>query len=156
MIIVGDGGHATVVRELHAALPVQYSDAWIFIAVGNNADRKREAREFTNPMFATLVHPSATISPSAEIGVGSVVMAGAVIQAAARLGQHCIVNTGATIDHHCELGDYVHIAPGAHLCGRVTVGDGTLVGVGVGIAPMAVIPPWSLIKARRLETCPTK
>ena len=52
------------------------------------------------------------------------------------------------------LEHFVHIAPGAHLCGHVKVGEGTLVGVGVGIAPMAVIPPWSLVKAARLDIEP--
>lgn len=80
--------------------------------------------------FATAIHPSAIVSPSAKIGEGSVVMAGAVINADAVIGKHCIVNTGATIDHDVVLGDYVHVAPGVNISGATHVGEGTWVGVG--------------------------
>lgn len=80
--------------------------------------------------FATAVHPSAIISPTAKIGEGTVVMAGAVINADAVIGKHCIVNTGATVDHDCIIGDYCHIAPGANVSGGTHIGEGTWVGVG--------------------------
>ena len=80
--------------------------------------------------FATAIHPSAIISPTAKIGEGTVVMAGAVINADAVIGKHCIVNTGATVDHDCVIGDYCHIAPGAHVSGGTHIGEGTWVGVG--------------------------
>lgn len=80
--------------------------------------------------FATAIHPSAIISPSAKIGEGTVVMAGAVINADAVIGKHCIVNTGATVDHDCVIGDYCHIAPGANVSGGTHIGEGTWIGVG--------------------------
>ena len=80
--------------------------------------------------FATAIHPSAVISPTAKIGEGTVVMAGAVINADAVIGKHCIVNTGATVDHDCVIGDYCHIAPGAHVSGGTHIGEGTWIGVG--------------------------
>lgn len=79
--------------------------------------------------FATAIHPSAIVSPSAKIGEGSVVMAGAVINADVVIGKHCIVNTGATIDHDCVIGDYCHIAPGVNVSGATHIGEGTWVGV---------------------------
>lgn len=155
MRIVGSGGHASVVREvidLNGAH--QYVADWCFIAVGDNAARKREVKAHSPAVFPTLIHPRAIVSPLASVGAGSIVMAGAVVQPHARIGQHCIVNSGATVDHHAILGDYVHIAPGAHLCGNVHVGEGTLVGVGVGIAPGTKIPSWSLVKARGIKIEP--
>lgn len=80
--------------------------------------------------FATAIHPSAIISPSAKIGEGTVVMAGAVINADAVIGKHCIVNTGATVDHDSVIGDYCHIAPGANISGGTHIGEGTWIGVG--------------------------
>ena len=80
--------------------------------------------------FATAIHPSAVISPSAKIGEGTVVMAGAVVNADAVIGKHCIVNTGATVDHDCVIGDYCHIAPGANVSGGTHIGEGTWIGVG--------------------------
>ena len=74
--------------------------------------------------FATAIHPSAIISPSAKIGEGMVVMAGSVINADAVIGKHFIVNTGATIDHDCVIGDYCRIAPGANISGGSHIGEG--------------------------------
>jgi sugar O-acyltransferase (sialic acid O-acetyltransferase NeuD family) len=139
---VGSGGHWEVLKEI---ADLSTGDGWI-IAVGDNSSRRREALKIDG-IFARLFHPSAVISPTVEIGVGSVVMAGAIIQAKVVIGRHCIVNTGAQLDHHTELADYVHIAPGAVLCGGVKVGEGAFIGAGAVIPQNEVIPPWEFIKA---------
>jgi len=83
--------------------------------------------------FATAIHPSAIVSPSAKIGEGTVIMAGAIINADAVIGKHCIINTGATVDHDCVIEDYCHIAPGVNVSGATHIGEGTWVGVGSSI-----------------------
>ena len=148
--IIGDGGHASVVKEIVRLTFMDRPTSGAFVAIGDNKARKKEAESNGGP-FAVLVHPSAIVSDSASIGEGSIIMAGAIIQPHASIGRHVIVNSGATLDHHCIIGDYAHIAPGAHLCGAVHVGEGTLVGVGVGIAPQTTIPSWSIVKAARLD-----
>lgn len=146
--IQGDGGHARVVRELlrDRSHILAMSPEHAIIAVGDNADRKREAERLKHMRFVAAAHLRAVISTSATYGEGTVIMAGAVVQAGARIGKHCIVNTGATVDHDCWLADFVHVAPGAHLCGGVTVGEGALIGVGVGIEPGVTIPAWAVVK----------
>jgi sugar O-acyltransferase (sialic acid O-acetyltransferase NeuD family) len=119
------------------------------IAIGDNRVRAKRyaaaAREGWTA--ATLVHPSAVVSPSAAIGEGTVVMARAVIQADARVGRNCIVNTGAIVEHDCRIGDHVHICPGAVLGGSVRVGDFTLVGTGANALPCAAIEEAAVIGA---------
>ena len=149
MKIIGDGGHARVIRDFE-----QPPDGLCFLAIGDNMARKKALENGPFEVYATLIHPSAVISTSARIGEGTVIMANAIVAANARIGRHVIVNHGAVCDHDTVVGDYAHIAPGAHLCGHVEVGEGALVGVCVGIAPMAKIPPWSLVKARSLEIVP--
>lgn len=83
--------------------------------------------------FTTAIHPSAIVSPTAQIGEGTVVMAGAIINADAVIGKHCIINTGATIDHDCKIADYCHIAPGVNISGATHVGKGTWVGTGASV-----------------------
>ena len=155
MNIIGDGGHAKVIMEL----PQQYEIGWFHykdtvIAVGDNMSRKKEALANADLRFPVLISKDARVSKDAIIGAGTVIMAGAVVQPGARMGCHVIVNTCASLDHDCVVEDYAHIAPGAHLCGDVHIGEGTLVGVGVGIAPGCKIPSWVLVKARRLEMEP--
>jgi len=150
-MMVGNGGHAKVLRD--------FVDDWngAIVAVGDNRSRKCEVERLKKEewRFAPAqIHPRAYVARDVVIGEGTVVMAGAVIQPGARIGRHCIVNTCASVDHDCLVKDYAHIAPGAHLCGNVHVGEGALIGVGVGVAPGARIPAWSLVKARRLEIEP--
>jgi sugar O-acyltransferase (sialic acid O-acetyltransferase NeuD family) len=79
---------------------------------------------------ALLIHPTAVLSASVEIGRGVAVMARAVVNPNARLGDNVIVNTGAIVEHDCILGDHVHVASGACLSGGVRVGQMSFVGVG--------------------------
>ena len=123
----------------------------MIISIGDNAVRKKIADK-VNCEFATAIHPTATISPSAQIGEGSVVMQGAIVQAEAQIGKHCIINTGATVDHECVIGDYAHISPNATLCGNVHVGEGTQIGAGSVVVPNVKIGKWSLVCAGSVVT----
>lgn len=113
----------------------------VVVGVGANAARLRLTRELgeRGARLATLIHPRATVSSYAEVGAGSVVLAGAVVNIGARLGQAVIVNTGATVDHDCVLKDGVHIAPGARLAGGVHVGPESWIGVGAVVREYTVI-----------------
>jgi sugar O-acyltransferase (sialic acid O-acetyltransferase NeuD family) len=84
--------------------------------------------------FPALIHPRATVEPSARIGAGAQVFANAYVGSEAELHPRCMVNTGAVVSHDCEIGEYTHIAPGALLAGHVHVGARSLVGMGVTIA----------------------
>ena len=130
MKIIGDGGHAKVIKELLQQYDLgwfSYKDA--VIAIGDNMARKKEAEVNADLRFPVLISKDARVSKDAFIGSGTVIMAGAVVQPGARIGEFCIINTGATVDHDCVIGDYSHIAPGAHLCGGVVIGEGALVGL---------------------------
>lgn len=140
MKIIGGGGHASVIKT--------FFDGDI-VAIGDNATRKLVVEEMVREGWWTneaAIHPSAIIAAGVPIGVGTVVMAGVIVQTGSKIGQHVILNTGCTVDHHCVIGDYAHIAPGAHLCGGVIVGEGALVGVGVGLEPGSVVPAWHIVK----------
>ena len=102
----------------------------VFVAIGNAETREKLMNKYRERTFPVLIHPSAVIAESAEVGAGSVVMAGAVINPEARIGKGVIVNTSSSIDHDCKVGDYSHVAVGAHLCGAVEAGNGTWIGAG--------------------------
>jgi len=99
---------------------------------GDNAARLRIGAEMAARgfVFPALVHPSAVVSPSAQIGAGSFVAAGAIVNADARLGAHVIVNSAAIVEHDNDVGDGVHLSPRACLSGRVRIGSGSWIGSG--------------------------
>ena len=109
--LIGDGGHARVIRDLNNArkrLDKSFAEVegWI-IAVGDNRARKREAERLRDQHFTYLIHPSATIASSALIGMGTVIMAGAVVQANVQIGEHCILNTNCSVDHDSIIRAFV-------------------------------------------------
>jgi sugar O-acyltransferase (sialic acid O-acetyltransferase NeuD family) len=109
------------------------------IAIGGprGADRAEIARFLMNNAISlpALVHPGATVSPTASLGGGTQILANSLVAANARLGRCTIVNHSANVDHECFLGSNVHIGPGAVLCGCVGVDDNAFVGAGAVVLP---------------------
>lgn len=123
------------------------------LAIGSNLIRDQLATKLADLVeWATVIHPTATVSQYASLGAGSVVCAGAVIQAGATIGRHVIINTCASVDHDTTVGDYAHIGPGCHLAGDVFVDVGALLGVGSSVAPSRRIGAWSVVGAGGVVT----
>jgi sugar O-acyltransferase (sialic acid O-acetyltransferase NeuD family) len=83
----------------------------------------------------SVIHPHASVSPSALIGPGVFVGPKAVVHSRARIGAHAIVNSGAIVEHDCVVGENTHIAPGAVLGGGALIAHDTLVGLGSRVLP---------------------
>jgi acetyltransferase EpsM len=83
--------------------------------------------------WATIVHATATVSPSARLGPGSFVGAGAVVQAGVVAGRHVIVNSGAVVEHDVVLGDFTHVGPAAAIGGGTRIGSAVFVGLGARV-----------------------
>ena len=84
-------------------------------AFGNNKMRLHWVKKLLEADFVvpTIIHPSAVVSPSAEIGAGSFVMQRAVINTHTKLGLACLVNSGAIIDHDTVVDEGAHIGLGS-------------------------------------------
>lgn len=119
------------------------------VAVGDNKLRMKLMTDLENGggIPATLIHPASTVSQFADIGPGSVVMAGAIVNVDAQVGRCCIINTGATVDHDCLLGDGVHLSPGANLAGGVRVGEESWVGIGAAVKQRITIGKYCVVGA---------
>lgn len=97
--------------------------------------------------FETLVHPSAIVSSTVQLGEGTQVMAGAVLQPHVAVGQNVIINTNATVDHHTILAHHVHIAPGSTICGNVHIQQGVHIGAGATVIQSQKIAPFTTVGA---------
>jgi len=129
----------------------RFHDARWCISIGDNHTRETVVARLMEllpaAMFIPLVHPSAIVAKDAEIGEGTVVMAGAVINPGTRLGRHCIVNTGACLDHDNLLADFSSVAPGVTTGGNVSIGRGSAICIGACIQHGVVIGERTVIGA---------
>ena len=85
----------------------------------------------------TVVHPSAVVSPTAQLGEGVFIGPMAVVSTSASVGDHCIVHIHASIGHDAKIGEHCVILPGARISGSAKIGDRVLIGsnafVNVGV-----------------------
>ncbi|MGB3273762.1 MAG: acetyltransferase [Xanthobacteraceae bacterium] len=169
LLVLGCGGHGRVVAETAIecnyrdvaflddsppeqspdrvlgpmSLAEQASREWpaAIAAVGNGALRLKLFEMLRQRGYHTpnIIHPSAVISRSAQLGSGIFIGAGAIVGTEARIDDAAIVNTGARIDHDCRIGPGSHIAPGATLSGNVKVGARTWLGTGCAVRQGIVI-----------------
>lgn len=126
------------------------------VAIGGSRGRDRIAiqRRFRarGLRLTSIVHPDASVCPSAKLGAGTQILAQAVVAADAIVGEACIVNHRASVDHECKVGHGVHLAPAATLCGLVTLHDNVMVGAGAVVLPRLFIGENSIVGAGAVVT----
>jgi sugar O-acyltransferase (sialic acid O-acetyltransferase NeuD family) len=121
----------------------------VALGIGDNAARQRVAEKCQawEIELVTVVHPSASVSPSARLGAGTVVMAQAVVNPDAKIGSGVVVNTAASIDHDVQIGDFAHVAPNAAMGGASRLGTLSQLGMGAVIIQCVVVGARSLVGA---------
>ncbi|NJD20459.1 MAG: acetyltransferase, partial [Gemmatimonadetes bacterium] len=59
--------------------------------------------------FATVVHPSAVLTPWVELGEGVLVMAGCTFTVEVTVGAHAVLNPGCSVAHDVRIGAYAYL-----------------------------------------------
>lgn len=134
----------------------EYPDAEVLAVPGGPASyRSRESviagLGIERDRLARVVHPAASVSPRARIGVNVLVMAGVVITSNAAIGDHVCLLPNSVVHHDSRVGDWTLVGSGVTIAGHVsvgrncyigsgstvknglTVGDGALVGIGSNV-----------------------
>lgn len=96
---------------------------------------------------ATVVHPLAAASPSAQVGAGCVIGPLVVVGAQSTIGDHTLLGRGSLVGHHVTLGDGVVVNPGANVAGNVEIGCNTTVGMGAKITNGTTVGERAVIAA---------
>lgn len=104
--------------------------------------------------YATIIHPAASIAPSAVVGHGSVVLAGSVATAQCRIGSHVAVMPVVAVTHDDEIDDFATLASGVRLGGGVRIGTGAYVGAGALVREALTVGAWSLVGMGAVVTRP--
>ena len=140
LVILGSGGYGRTVADVVYQLgystivlddadpvhPLSTFSSYIdsstsFIpAFGNNSFRIEWINriEEHGGQLATLIHPTAYVSPTAVINPGTVILPRAIVNTDVVVGKGCIISLGAIVDHGCILEEGVHICLGAIVKGE--------------------------------------
>lgn len=94
---------------------------------------------------ARLIHPSAYISPDAEIGEGAVIGPGAYIGSQAKAGNNFYAAKGAAIGHDAVIGDHTRVGVGAFIGGHTAIGENAFIGSGAMLKDRINIGNYSVI-----------
>ena len=95
--------------------------------------------------YATIIHPSAKISPSASIGKGTVVLPMVTVMANAYLGDFVFVASKTNIGHDTKIYDYTLISAMVGIAGGVTVQEGAYIGISSCIREGINVGEWSIV-----------
>lgn len=108
----------------------QYTCA--FVAIGNPKLRQQLIGGLLECGYElpALVHPQATVMPSAQVAGDTIVEAQAVVNSNCSIGAGCLICAGAVVNHNSVLGDVCHIDCGAVIPARSIVPSGTKVPCG--------------------------
>jgi UDP-2-acetamido-3-amino-2,3-dideoxy-glucuronate N-acetyltransferase len=94
------------------------------------------------------IHPTADVSPGAQIGEGTSIWHQAQVREGTHIGRHCVISKGVYIDLGVSVGDNVKIQNYASVYHGVTIGNGVFVGPHVCFTndrrPRAINPDGSL------------
>jgi sugar O-acyltransferase (sialic acid O-acetyltransferase NeuD family) len=124
--------------------------AGVVLCVGSPRDplsRMRLADRLDLPpqRYATVVHPTASVSVDSVLGPGTVLLAQSVLTAGVRVGAHVAMMPRVVLTHDDVVEDYVTLASGVLLGGGVRVGRGAYMGAGAMVREYVTIGAGSVV-----------
>lgn len=79
--------------------------------------------------FASLMHPSAIIDDSVEIGNGTIIYAGCILDVGVKIGDNVLVNVGGIVAHDTTIGNHCFLSPAVSIAGFVSIGSSSVIGI---------------------------
>ena len=112
-------------------------DICYVMGIGNLSIRTKVLQEFKlkGASFTTIIHPSALVSKSAQIGEGSIISHNVSIGPKAIIGSFNVINSRCTIGHDARVGDNNFLSPQVVLGGYAQIGNNNLLGTNSCLIP---------------------
>ena len=116
--------------------------------------RQRIVRELglSSERYATVIHPSAAVSPLSTVGVGTSIHNNVVITTGTIIGAHVLIQQNVSVAHDDVIGDFVTVAPSATISGSVRLRIGCYIGANSTILPGVTVGKESLVGAGAVVT----
>ncbi len=104
----------------------------VFIAIGNNKERKKLYQKiYRNKIpFTTIIHPTAYVAKNVVIKKNVFIGTKCVINSSTILERGVYINTGCIIEHDNHIGEFSHLAPGVITGGGTRIGNRVFAGLG--------------------------
>lgn len=95
--------------------------------------------------FASVIHPTARVSPLASIGCNVLIMAGVVVTSNAIIGSHTCILPNTVIHHDVVLGDWVLVGSNVTIAGNTVVEENCYIGSGSSVINNLLVGSGALI-----------
>jgi sugar O-acyltransferase (sialic acid O-acetyltransferase NeuD family) len=143
-------GGVPVLGPLSSA--AEWADCW-FIDGLNGTDLTAHKKDLLAGLgipadrWATVVHPSASVSRMAVLGTGTCILQNVTVNSDARIGDHVLVLPGSVISHDAVVDDYCYLTPSVVLCGYVHVAEAAYLGASSTVLPRVTIGARAVVGA---------
>jgi sugar O-acyltransferase (sialic acid O-acetyltransferase NeuD family) len=131
-------GHAPTLPILGspADFQPQPSDGLV-LAIGVPGVRRQVAEqlEANGARFLTVIHPTAIVADTVQIGTGTVICPYAIVSDAVRLGRFVLVNYHASLGHDAAVQAFAVLSPYAALGGQARLGEDAFLAIQAVIGP---------------------
>lgn len=112
-----------VIKTIEEYIP--QSDDVFVCSMGNLNNKKKSIQKILDKggEFITLIHPSASISPNAKIGKGSILLKNVHVGANSVVGDYTLIQISAVVAHDVKIGNYSRLDCFTVCVGGAEIGD---------------------------------
>jgi len=111
------------------------------VAIGELATRRKIFKRLYdhNCVLATLIDPSAVVSPFSEIGQGSTICPFVMIGPNVEIKQCCLINVNSVIGHDIKIDENTIVSASASIGGSSKIGKNVYIGMGAIVKELLTV-----------------
>lgn len=109
----------------------------LVLAIGIPEIRRRVAEMLVarGAEFLSLVHPTAIVADSAQVGEGTILCPYAIVSDNCKLGKFVLMNYHSSVGHDSSVADFSVFSPYATLGGGASIGEDVFLGLHSSVGP---------------------